>query len=556
MNEKTKTGLEILQAAVLLGVLGDVLLREKPWGLNILLFVVALVASMTMLILRRKREHWNGQTIALHGALIFFAAMFVWRDSIQLQVFDALAILTILAVLTLPALKIKTRIAGVFHYIVGFVWSGVSVAFTPFLLVFYDVDWSSMRQTGWTKHLLSVLRGIMLAAPILFVFGALFVAADAVFEGIVDNTFNFVPEVIVSHLFLAGFLTWIVAGYLRGSLIENFAGNATANIIDIKEKIRPQALSITEIKDEDAHRSEGEPQAEEKKNWHWQTLDNSILPRAFTLGAVEMTIVLGLINLLFLSFVVIQIPYLFGGMNLVQNTPDFKLAEYARRGFGELVAVAALVLPILLVSHWLLRKDNAVNEKIYRVLAGIQIVLLFVIMVSATQRLVLLTGNLGYGLTTIRLYSMVFMIFLALVFVWFAATVLRGAREQFAWGALWLAMFILGTLHVFNPDEFIVRTNVRLMREGRMFDPYYAAELSDDGAPALLESLPLMNFEQQCIVKHKLERRLAKAQTENDLRTWNFSRWSARRKMSENAENLNTSNCPANTRVYYSGFHD
>jgi hypothetical protein len=35
-------------------------------------------------------------------------------------------------------------------------------------------------------------------------------------------------------------------------------------------------------------------------------------------------------------------------MELVQNTPDFKLAEYARRGFGELVTVAALVLPILL----------------------------------------------------------------------------------------------------------------------------------------------------------------------------------------------------------------
>ena len=556
MNERTKTGLEILQAAVLLGVLGDVLLRETPWGLNVLLFIGALVASMTMLILRRKREHWNAQTMALHGALVFFAAMFVWRDSIQLQVFDALAILTILAVLTLPALKIKTRIAGVFHYIIGFIWSGISVAFTPFLLVFYDVDWHSMQRAGWTKHLLSVLRGIMLAAPLLFIFGALFVAADAVFEGIVDSTFNFVPEVIVSHLFLAGFLTWIVAGYLRGSLVENFAGNATETFIENKEEIKPQTLSVTEIKDDDAPNPEEKPQAEEKKKWQWQMLDNSILPRAFTLGAIETGIILGLINLLFLSFVIVQIPYLFGGMNLVQNTPDFKLAEYARRGFGELVTVAALVLPILLLSHWLLRKDNLVNEKIYRILAGIQIVLLFVIMVSATQRLFLLTGNLGYGLTTARLYPMVFMIFLALVFVWFALTVLRGARERFAWGALWLAMFVLGTLHVFNPDEYIVRTNVRLMQEGRMFDPFYATKLSDDAAPALLESLPLMNFEQQCIIKHKLERRFERAQTENDLRTWNFSRWKARGEMSVNAESLNTSGCPANTRGYNSDFHD
>ncbi len=161
-----------------------------------------------------------------------------------------------------------------------------------------------------------------------------------------------------------------------------------------------------------------------------------------------------------MSFVIVQIPYLFGGMDLVQNTPDFKLADYARRGFGELVTVSALVLPILLLSHWLLRKDAPVNEKIYRILAGIQIGLLFVIMISATQRLLLLTGNLGYGLTTIRFYPMAVMILLALIFVWFSLTVLRGMRQQFASGALWLTLFTLGTLHVLNPDDFIVRTNV------------------------------------------------------------------------------------------------
>ena len=84
MNEKTKTGLEILEAALLLGILGDVLLRETPWGLNVFLWVGALIAAMLMLALRRRSERLTGQTIALHAALIFFAAMFVWRDSVQL----------------------------------------------------------------------------------------------------------------------------------------------------------------------------------------------------------------------------------------------------------------------------------------------------------------------------------------------------------------------------------------------------------------------------------------------------------------------------------------
>ncbi|MDQ3131646.1 MAG: DUF4173 domain-containing protein [Acidobacteriota bacterium] len=555
MNDKIKTGLEILQAAVLLGVLGDVLLRETPWGLNVFLFIGALAAAMMMLFLRRKREFWNKQTMFLHAALVFFAVMFVWRDSMELKIFDTAAILTILAILTLPALRIKTRVAGVFHYFIGFLWSGVSAACAPFVILFSDIGWKTIPQTGWSKHLIAVLRGLAIALPLLLIFGALFVAADAVFQGIVERTFDIQPDVVVGHLMLAGFLSWITAGYLRGSLFGSLLGENPQNSAETKSEIKPLNLSVTdEIKEEtqsnnDANENAKDTANEKPKKWDLSDFDNSVLPPIFTLGAIETVIVLGLINLLFLGFVIVQIPYLFGGMELVQNTPDFKLAEYARRGFGELVTVAALVLPILLVSHWLLRKDNALNEKIYRVLAGIQIVLLFVIMISAAQRLFLLTGNLGYGLTTIRFYPMVVMIWLALIFVWFSLTVLRGFREQFAWGALWLAIFVLGTLHVFNPDEYIVNTNIRLMQAGRAFDSKYNSSLSDDAAPALLEALPTMSFEQQCTVKWQFSQRLEKARTEKDFRTWNFSRWSALDAMTENQDNFDTSNCPEHTKI-------
>jgi hypothetical protein len=553
MNERTKTGLEILQASVLLGVLGDVLLRQTPWGLNVLLFIGALVAAFVMLILRRKRDFWNAQTVSLNMALVFFAAMFIWRDSMELKTFDTLAILTILAILTLPALKIKTQVAGVFHYLIGFIWSGISAAFAPFLLFFNDVGWKTIPQTGWSKHLIAVLRGIFIAAPILLVFGALFVAADAVFQGIVERTFNIQPDIVVAHIFFIGFFSWITAGYLRGSLIENFSNDVAETFLEPKDEIKSQVLSVTEIKDEDVPKAEEKPKPEEKKSWSWQNLDNSWLPPIFTLGAIEISVVLGLINLLFLSFVIVQIPYLFGGFELVQNTPDFKLAEYARRGFGELVAVAALVLPILLLSHWLLRKDSPVNEKIYRVLAGIQIALLFVIMISAAQRLFILTGNLGYGLTTVRFYPMVVMIWLAVVFVWFAVTVLRGMRERFAWGALWSAFVILGALHFVNPDDYIVRTNIRLMKEGRSFDGYYNANfLSNDAVPALLENLSAINSEQQCAVIRSLyyRRHDFVFKAKDDFRTWNMSRWNAKNQLEANKETLFRAGCSSYANSY------
>jgi hypothetical protein len=262
-----------------------------------------------------------------------------------------------------------------------------------------------------------------------------------------------------------------------------------------------------------------------KTEWSWADIDNSAVP-GINLGAVEVGVIYGLINTLFLSFVVFQLRYLFGGFELVQNTPDFKLAEYARRGFGELVAVAAIVLPMLLVSHWLLKKDSPAAQKLFRVFAGIQIVLLFVIMASAVQRLVILTGPLGYGMTTVRLYPMIFMTWLAIVFVLLAGTVLRNARQYFAWAALWSAIFVLGAAHVLNPDKFIVETNIALMKQGREFDAYYNSyELSDDAVPSLIEAFETYNERDSQTVLRNLQNR--RCQSQGDIRSFSLGRRAA-----------------------------
>lgn len=125
MNERTKTSLQIIQVAILLGVIGDIFLRVTPWGLNVLVFNASFAAGMIMLLRRRAPEHLTRQTLSLFGAQVFFAAMFTWRASIELRVADTFAILAILSVLFLPRMRVTTQIAGVFHYIVGFVWSGL-----------------------------------------------------------------------------------------------------------------------------------------------------------------------------------------------------------------------------------------------------------------------------------------------------------------------------------------------------------------------------------------------------------------------------------------------
>lgn len=556
MNERTKTGLEILLVAVIVGVLGDVLLRATPWGINVPIFNAAFAAGMITILRRHAPQYLTLQTYSLFGALLFFASMFMWRDSIELRIADSAAILAILSALFMSRMKVTQRLAGVFHYVVGFAWASVSAIGAPFLLIFSDLEWSDIPRDGWRKHAFPALRGVAIAAPLILIFGGLFMAADAAYEGLVKRVFNIMPETIFTHVLLFAIFSWLTAGYLRGALLKgvmstipstefdgegvNIQDSDTSRVERVREESGeyPVTLGGNSVVDHlnisDPPNRADEPSEdpkiddpEPKKTWQWANIDNGILPTGFTLGPVEVGVILGMMNLLFLSFVIVQVPYLFGGMELVQNTPDFKLAEYARRGFGELVAVSALVLPTLLLGHWLIRKDSPFAGKLFRVLAGSQIALLFVIMASAVQRLVLLTGSLGYGMTTIRIYPMIFMTWLAIVFVWFGLTVLRGARQHFAWGALWSAFLILGATHVLDPDRFIVKTNVALMREGREFDANYNSSLSDDALPALFLAVPEMTAKDQQTVAVRLARRYCQMRAERDLRSFNLSRQQA-----------------------------
>ncbi|HEV7698991.1 MAG TPA: DUF4173 domain-containing protein [Pyrinomonadaceae bacterium] len=557
MNTRSKIGIAVLQVALIIGVLGDVLLRATPWGLNVLLFNTVFVAAVAYLAWRRDASGPNAQTVGLLIAQLFFASMFVVRDSIELRIADTLAILLILAVQLVPRMSVVPRLAGLFHYALGFFWSSLNAFIAPFALLFSDIEWGGLPTSGWRKHSLAGLRGLAIATPLVLIFGGLFMAADSAYEGLVQRVFNVDLTFLFKHAVLFAVFAWLSAGYLRGVMI----GPLGAVVVDwVSDAPESEEAELHKTKFSDVAAEAGEPAVtlpddhtvvehlnisdapnaetiaseettDPKAGWEWADLSNSVLPQAFTLGTTEVAIILGLMNLLFLSFVIVQIPYLFGGMELVQNTPDFKLAVYARRGFGELVTVSALVLPTLLVGQWLIRKEAARAQTLFKVLAGSQIVLLFVIMASAVERLVILTGPLGYGLTTVRLYPMIFMTWLAVVFIWFGVTVLRGMRQYFAWGALWSAFFVLGITHALNPDAFIVRTNLALMSEGREFDSSYNSDLSDDAIPALIDGFPDMNGEQQIRVLGRLTRRYCESFEETDLRSWNMSRASAARRL-------------------------
>src|SRR5204863_448253 len=105
--------------------------------------------------------------------------------------------------------------------------------------------------------------------------------------------------------------------------------------------------------------------------------------------------------------VVVQLRYCFGGAALVEETSGLTYAEYARRGFFELMTASGLMLPILLGADELVRKGAAPQIRVVRQLSGLLLAFLAVIMVSALQRMRLYVA--AFGLSEQRLYATAFM---------------------------------------------------------------------------------------------------------------------------------------------------
>jgi Domain of unknown function (DUF4173) len=603
MSNRTKLGLNVLEAALLLGVLGDALLRQTPWGVNVFLWSGALLVAMYALHARWGRESLRRmEGVWLVLPIVFFAAAFAWRDSPTLKLLDGLALFVAFALLAWRVRGHSVRLASLGDYALGLGYAAFDVLFASLPLVLSDVQWQTIPRGGVMRHVWAVARGLVIAVPLLFLFGALFMAADAVFEGIMRQTFQLDLGVLFSHFFLMLLFTWLAGGFLRGMMSVTEAGevvpavvNAAAPLsvytsITVDDKGRtgtetgatrasesgghrqPPASVVDEggakaegnspdTSGSDAARPDGADAARARTGDAAtartasaatartaatpETAQAAAAARGFSLGAVEVGVVLGLLNVLFACFVVVQFRYFFGGAARVMSITELTYAEYARRGFFELTWVAGLVLPLLLITHALLqrRERPAAAERIFRPLAGTQVALLFVIMASAVARMRLYQSE--YGLTELRLYTTAFMLWLGLVFVWFAWTVLvRSARQRFACGALVAAFLTIGLLHLLNPDAYIVRANTAHARAGRAFDAVYAASLSADAVPALISALPSLSRDERCLVTRELSQSWTRSVFDEDWRAWNLARARAWRTVAAHRAEWGEATCP------------
>lgn len=433
-----------LLGAVLLGILADPLLRNEPWGLGLLVWM-AVFATIVAALVRQDGRRLSRESITWLAVSVLFAGGLSWRDADMLQFFDVLAMLSALVLLAMSINAVPVpglALARVRDLIRAAFGTGLDVATGVFHLI-PAADFHTTVRPSIDGKVRRIGRALVITAPILLVFTLLLTNADPVF----GSFFRF-PDVniglVLSHIVIAGFFAWVVAGWLRRSLL-----------------VHPDAAGTPAIS----------------------------LP--FTLGATDVSLALGALNVLFAAFVVVQIGWLFGGEALVLRTTGLSYAEYARRGFFELTCVAGLLLAVLLGAQALIPASDVRTLRLYRRLAVPLVVLLGAMMFSAGARMRLYVQY--YGISTDRLYATAFMIWLAIVFVGLAFTVLRSRPRTFATGLVVSGFVVLFTLNVLNPDALVARANLARGDAGRTgaagTDPRYVASLGGDAIPVLVSAL-------------------------------------------------------------------
>ena len=477
--QQTRQAAHLLLTGVTCGLLMYWLVWDRTGGgLGMLIWTLVCCASVLWLN-RHQGATWRRELWCWIAVMCTAATLAVLRDALVIMALMYLVMLLCLGLVffrargltlagaTLPqvaltALRLPARIL---------------LSFFPALDTVIKEKWQGGSQLG------SILRGLLLATPLVLVFVLLFSSADAVFNQQLQRIATWMGELTPSTPLVMLLLTVVVTGLLSCSLVQDDA----------------QAQGLT------------------GGQGLWPGLQLSLC-------RTETLIIMGSLALLFIAFVVLQTSYLFGGRELIESRSGLTLAGYARRGFFELLAVAALTLAVLMALA-----SAQCYRPVFRRLGAVLIVCVLIMLLSAWHRLHLYIEQ--FGLTLARLVALTAMLWLATGLLWFAATVLRDNIRGFLAGVVITGMACFIVLAAMNPLAFVAGVNLNHARtHDTALDIGYLARLGADAAPVIVPALDCSAT--RYYFGHWAELNTAallpQATQQGDWRDWNASRAAAR----------------------------
>jgi hypothetical protein len=477
MLPRVNSPTHVLIAAFTLGWWADILFYGKDLGISAIIFVLLLLATLYLLS-RQEDVRPARRNLWLMLPTLFFAGMVSLHANFFLSALNVLAVITLLGLVAYFYSAGRIEQLGIFGYPIALflAWAHAIALAVP--LVPASVDVEAVRKKS-LPVLVPLARGVLLALPVLIIFSCLLASADMVFASYLTGIFRLdlladLQEMAL-HILIITWIAWLLAGGIVYAL--------------------------------------GRRQAQTAEVEPWEAALSSI-PRL--IGFVEATTLLVLVDLLFMSFGLIQFAYLFGGQTNI-TAEGFTYADYARRGFFELIAVSVLTLGLILGLHRLVPRASRRQAAIFNGLSSVMVGLVLVLLASAFWRMLLYQE--AYGFTHLRLYVHVFEIWLAITFLWLLVT-LWVMPNRFAIGGFIAALGFLVTLNIANPDVLIAERNLdRYYTTGKL-DVAYLTGLSEDAVPLLTQAADRVGGTEGEVLRENLALRKAYMDANVGWREW------------------------------------
>jgi hypothetical protein len=481
-----------------LGWLFDFLFWKQTFGINYAIFVALCLIGGFSLLWRNNQRAARGALWLIPLILFFAASTFVRAEPLTI-------FLGVLFTFFLMGLMANTFTGGrwfqygVADYFAGFLKLAGSVIARPISFnAEVQRELSESGKQSSKTNFWAIARGVLIALPIVAIFAALLASADTIFSNQLSAFLNLAK--LSEYIFRLIYIL-VIAYALAGSFLHAASQSTDEKLL-------------------------GE--------------DKPLVARF--LGFTETAIVLGSVIVLFTAFVIVQFRYFFGGQANI-NIAGFTYSEYARRGYGELVAVAFFSLLMILGLGTITRRENAAQRRTYSGLSALVVVLVIVMLVSAYQRLALYEA--AYGFSRLRAYTHVILIWIGLLLIAEVVLEILNRERAFALAILCASLGFAISLSLLNVDAFIAAQNINLATGGqKQPDVAYLAGLSEDEVPVLVNeflspSLPTPIHEAVGAAL-MCRSRYNQSHPSTDWRSFDLARWFADRAMERIQTELKT----------------
>jgi hypothetical protein len=207
---------------------------------------------------------------------------------------------------------------------------------------------------------------------------------------------------------------------------------------------------------------------------------NKEISLSFKIDAIISITVLVLINSIYLLFTIVQFKYFFSG-NL---HGDLTYAEYARKGFFELMFVTMINLSITVLVLNFVDTAARLMKRMIQILLTTLVLSSAVMLSSAFMRLSMYEE--AYGFTFIRLMAFSFMFFLGVIYMYTLFKIWIEKLSLFHFYFISSLLYYTG-MNLIDVEKIVVTKNIDRYEQTGKIDPVYLNSLSYTGVLGLIE---------------------------------------------------------------------